>query len=100
MENCDGRPQRFRRASVGACRYCHGGIEHDYQFRTRREYDEACAGAVAKEQAPPSNKGGYGYRRSAQPHPDCPECDGLGSGFVHAADTAALQARQRCSTTG
>lgn len=77
---------------LGACRYCHG-VGHDYQWRTTREFLEAQAEQLSKgdEAESLSDQGGYGYRRSAVPNPDCPECDGEGIGYVHAADTAALR---------
>jgi hypothetical protein len=35
-------------------------------------------------------QGGFGYRRSARPNPDCPECDGHGIGYTWFADTTRL----------
>lgn len=74
---------------IGACRYCHG-IDHLFQWRTQREFDEACAEASRKDKAPPDCSGGFGYRRTAAPNPDCPECDGLGAPYTHFADTNSL----------
>lgn len=77
---------------IGACRYCHG-VEHEFQWKTAREFDAACQAASEKDEAgrQPTDHGGYGYDITAAPAPDCPECNGLGIGYVHAADTAALR---------
>lgn len=85
--NADARLLTSHR--IGACRYCHG-IDHQFQWRTQREFDEACAEASAKNKTPPDCSGGFGYRRTAQPNPDCPECDGLGEPYTHFADTDKL----------
>lgn len=80
---------------IGACRYCHG-IEHRFQWRTPREFSEAVEQHMLKGEAyqanhpAPDNEGGYGYNRTADPHPGCPECDGLGIGFIILADTTKL----------
>ena len=63
---------------IGACRFCHGD-NHLYQWK-EREFLEACQRA---EQADPPEPlpdiaGGFGYRRTAAPHPSCPECEGEG----------------------
>jgi phage terminase small subunit len=79
----------------GACRYCHGN-QNRFQWRTPREYSEAVEQHMLKGEAyqanhsAPDNEGGYGYRQSADPHPDCPECEGLGIGYTVLADTTKL----------
>jgi phage terminase small subunit len=84
----------------GACRYCHG-INHDYHWRTAREYVEAVrkydsSGQVAQiMMLEPSNLGGYGYRAIQSPHPDCPECDGLGIARAHFAGTDSIPESSR-----
>lgn len=91
---------------IGACRYCHG-VDHAYQWRTEREYREALqqsaydlysdddlrTAAVVGEIEDarlPRDEGGFGYRRTIEPDPDCPECDGHGVEYVHMADTSKL----------
>lgn len=77
---------------IGACRYC-WGIDHHFQWRTPREFSEAVELHMLKGEAycanhpPPEMEGGYGYRKTAKPHPDCPECDGLGITYTVFADT-------------
>lgn len=67
----------------GACRYCHGA-RHDHQWRTAREWDAAVykwkglPSNVRATEPEPSNAGGFGYDATRAPHPDCPECDGVG----------------------
>lgn len=62
---------------VGACRYCHGE-GHQYQWK-QREYLEALEKGEKKNPPEiPDIAGGFGYMRSADPHPDCPECEGEG----------------------
>lgn len=78
----------------GACRYCYGE-DHEYQRKTEREFRHAFEKAVkqiagtdanlAAElrdgaiRAPslPDDSGGYGYRITRDPAPDCPEAYAL-----------------------
>lgn len=58
-----------------ACRHCHG-VEHYYQ-RTLNEYrvDQFKANAT---NVPFEPLGGTGFNPHKGPHPDCPECFGIG----------------------
>lgn len=85
--NADARQLTSHR--IGACRYCYG-IDHHFHWRTQREYDEACEKANEKGKTPPECLGGFGYKRTREPNPDCPECDGLGAPYTHFADTDKL----------
>jgi len=73
---------------VGACRYCYGA-GHRYQRTTgelerdRREH-EAKSGNEFDEQ------GGAGFDPRREPHADCPECFGVGSGRTIVNDTRKL----------
>ncbi len=60
----------FRRNN---CRYCHG-IGHEYQY-TVVEYLKA---KRRDPDLPEHPAGGYGFKPSARPNPDCPECGGDG----------------------
>ena len=73
---------------VGPCRYCFG-IDHEYHWKTPREYREACE-KTPESKTTPLDTGGYGYRTTDAPNPDCPECSGLGVPFVRFADTNNL----------
>ncbi len=95
-----------------ACRYCHGA-NHEYQWRTEREYGDALDRALFSvfpsaedreaaralieagewDGVPPSiprDLGGYGYSAIVDPAEDCPECDGLGHVVTHVRDTRDL----------
>lgn len=75
----------------GACRYCHG-TQHRYQWRDVVEREE-----VDPEAAP---VGGYGYRKTAVPHPKCPRCDGLGIAYTHIPDMRHLDHASRDAVQG
>lgn len=73
------------------CRYCYGK-NHLYQWRTKREFQDAYDKAVAKDLAVlPNNKGGYGYTVNKDPNPKCPECDGYGIERLYLNDTRKLK---------
>lgn len=80
------------------CRYCYG-LGHLFQWKTEREYSEAydsARAALGKEpdewrlNTLPKNDGGYGYRATNSPNPDCPECAGVGILDVDFAATDTL----------
>jgi phage terminase small subunit len=93
-------PTRLTALHIGACRYC-WGIEHHCQWRTPREFSEAVELHMLKGEAycanhpPPEQEGGYGYRQTRRPNPDCPECDGLGRPYVVFADTRDMDPAER-----
>jgi hypothetical protein len=65
----------------GACRYCHGA-GHLYH-RTPREFREAWQKHMADHPEDSAgltfdHEGGVGFNLRTRPHPDCPECSGLG----------------------
>lgn len=89
------------------CHYCHG-VDHEYQWRTAREFKEAQDSAVKKlsqgntdtlsalvqamgegRKIPgiPMDNGGYGFDATADPDSDCPECHGEGIAHVVVLDT-------------
>lgn len=82
------------------CRHCHG-IDHAFQWRNVREFDEALNkaedDAAAEERTPnlPTDEGGYGFDPGNPPNPDCPECDGNGRSRVHINDTRHLTGSAR-----
>lgn len=93
------------------CRHCHG-IEHKYQWKDKEEYEEAVESAIASAQEKsakdeekvepiiPSDSGGYGYDRLADPDPECPVCRGEGRLDLHMADTRKLGAKGRLLYAG
>lgn len=93
-------PAKLTGHHIGACRYC-WGIDHRYQWRTYREYTEAVELHMLKGEAycanhpEPDAEGGIGYRKTARPNPDCPECEGLGQPYVVFADTRDMDPAER-----
>ncbi|WP_323042872.1 terminase small subunit [Gemmobacter sp.] len=82
-------PRALTGYHIGPCRYC-WGIDHDYQWKTRREYRDACAEAALDGRPEPSDAGGFGFRLDGHANPDCPECCGFGTPRAVFADTRNL----------
>lgn len=82
-------PRELTGHHIGACRYCYG-LDHDYQWKTKREWQAACEQAEARKKERPGCEGGFGYNITKRPHHDCPECNGLGVPYVRFADTRDL----------
>ena len=75
------------------CRHCHG-FGHQYQW-TEAEYMAAVNKAIDAAKPAPDGMGGFGYDLNAEPHPECPECGGLGQELVHVMDTRKLNGGAR-----
>jgi hypothetical protein len=85
-----GDPRDLVSLHRGACRFCYG-IDHDRQW-TMGEYRDALHEGMAADPnagAPPL-RGGTGYDFTREPHPECPECRGLGVERVLVNDTRKL----------
>lgn len=82
-------PRELSGHYIGACRYCHGR-DHDFQWRTEREWIAACDDAAAEQKSHPNCQGGFGYNITERPDQDCPECNGLGVPYAWFADTRYL----------
>jgi hypothetical protein len=82
-------PRALTAHHIGPCRYC-WGIDHEYQWKTPREFRDACIAAEANGRPAPSDAGGFGYRIDGRPNQACPECCGLGCSHVVYADTRNL----------
>lgn len=80
------------------CRYCHG-YGHQYQW-TEAEYSAAVDRAVDSGKPAPDGRGGFGFDPKAEPHPDCPECGGEGTEYVHIADTRKLRGAEKVLYAG
>jgi len=106
LELATADPSELSNNLLGACRYCHG-IDFEYQWKSPREYRDALARVVydffagddlraaamrgeIEDLRLPTDIGGFGYRISDDPNPDCPECAGLGIEHVRMADTSTL----------
>ncbi len=106
-------PNELTQHRRGACRYCHGA-NHLFMWRTQREFDDAYARwlkdsppegaplhmAEAHNAIEPITEGGFGYSRTADPDPACPECDGMGVGYVWVADTRKVSEQGRLLFNG
>jgi phage terminase small subunit len=76
------------------CRYCHGE-NHAFQWIDVEEFDRAVADAAKGKVTAPTLDGGLGFVRTAEPHADCPKCNGEGIGQTHAHDTRNLTGAAR-----
>lgn len=83
----------------GACRYC-WGFGHHYQWRDVIEFEEKQSEAIDKKGKEPSDAGGYGYNHNKEPNPDCPRCNGDGTGRPHFPDTRTLKGVARLAYSG
>ena len=99
---------------IAPCRYCYGK-DHDYQWRTEREFQEQkqifaktqelVAAEILKiedvsKPTEPSDAGGYDYTRLKSPHPNCPKCEGQGVAWVHNKDHTSLDYAHRMLLNG
>lgn len=87
-------PAELIRSERRACRYCHG-TDHAYQWRDEAEWAVACEESGNADQPLPDISGGFGFRRTAKPHPDCPRCDGEGYEHIHLADVREVKGPAR-----
>lgn len=91
------------------CRHC-WGVGHAYRWRNDREYWKALEAASAEQErwdntpeerrkGPrpelPTDDGGYGFRRTDDVNPDCPECEGEGIEDEKFGDTRKLSKNAR-----
>jgi phage terminase small subunit len=87
------------------CRHC-WGTAHGHQWadeeefnqamvRHQRDEDKATAAGKRFNREPPDGAGGFGFVKSREPNPSCPQCDGDGIGYVHIHDTRRLSVAAR-----
>lgn len=91
------------------CRHC-WGEGHAYRWRNEREYwkalDDVCEAQAKWDGTPeerrkgkrpelPKDDGGYGFRRTDEVNPDCPECEGEGVQDTKLGDTRRLSKNAR-----
>ena len=93
-------PRELVKHKLVNCRFC-WGEDHQYQWRDEAEFENALQQAIVEEEEIqkedpaysanyPTDVGGYGFRRTKPPHPECPSCDGEGKGYLHLEDTSTL----------
>ena len=87
-------PRELTQHVYAPCRYCHG-IDHQFQWKTAREFTEAKAcvifdlfsddelrdaamAGVIEDPRIPNDAVGYGYRLTEDPNPICPVCSRMG----------------------
>lgn len=80
-------PAELAQRRRGACRYCHG-FDNEYHWKDEKEFQ-------ASVDPNKDDFGGYGYRFTAKPAPDCPKCEGLGEAYNWTADTRDLSPNAR-----
>lgn len=90
-------PSRIMKVRRVNCRHCHG-VGHLYQWG-EREYAEALDAAARPTKGEPTPlpdcSGGFGWRSNAEPHPNCPECNGEGLEDIFFGDTESLTGPER-----
>lgn len=82
------------------CRYCHGE-DHGYQWK-EYEFQQALENHENKPQefGFPNWAGGMGFMAGADPHPDCPRCEGKGHEEVRPTDFRDLSEAGRALYKG
>lgn len=82
-------PRDLVKYKIVNCRHC-WGENHEYQWVDEHEYEKVCQEYRENELPEPMCDGGFGFRRTKAPNPDCTKCDGEGKGYVHVEDTSNL----------
>jgi hypothetical protein len=100
-------PNELTQHRVIPCRYCHG-MEHRYQM-TPAEYERDLAAYITLQEMKTNGdvmglkfnmRGGVGYNKRLKPHPDCPECGGVGESETIIRDTRYLSEAGRAIYAG
>lgn len=87
------------------CRHC-WGTAYGYQWvdeeefnqamvRFQRDEDKATLAGKKFNREPPGGAGGFGFVKSREPNPSCPQCNGDGFGYTHIHDTRRLSPAAR-----
>jgi phage terminase small subunit len=90
-------PSKLTRVRHLNCRHC-WGVGGAYRWRDAEEWTAACVEALEakpKPQTPPGCEGGFGFRRTDEPNPACPRCEGDGIEDVQIADIESLTGPER-----
>lgn len=84
------------------CRHCHG-VDHLYQWIDQAEMIAAMDKFIREAEialragkepgAPPTQAGGFGFKRNARPHPGCTACAGEGFSDIFIGDFRDLSPR-------
>lgn len=92
-------PNELVKHKVVNCRHC-WGLDHQYQWIDELEFEEMCRQHREAEMPEPMCDGGFGFRKTKPPHPECNKCDGEGKGYVHVEDTSTLSDTARMLYAG
>lgn len=90
-------PNELIAQKVGACRHC-WGIDGGYHWKEREyltalsNWENAKPDKAGNKPPMPDIAGGFGYRFSRAPNPECAECEGDGTWRVVPMDTTRLSA--------
>jgi len=82
-------PRELFNVQVGACRYCHG-VGHQYQSTVGEMRRDQQAFYAKQPDGAFDMRGGIGFDAYADPHPECPECNGHGVDRIRLRDTRTL----------
>ena len=89
MQIAGADPNEISQVQRTCCHYCYG-VGHKYQW-TEETYRAEVTKMVKAGLTPPDGLGGYGFDARREPHPTCPECNGIGVETIHFADTRKLR---------
>lgn len=92
LDIATANPNDIAYVAKRCCRHCYG-INHAYQWKHDAEYVQACVTALDEKETPPTDEGGYGYNRGAEPVIDCPHCLGVGQPEAVINDTTKLSGK-------
>lgn len=98
LDIAQANPNEITQIRRTCCRHCHG-YGHQYQW-TEAEYTKKVDECINTGKEVPDGMGGFGFNLNADPHPDCPECGGMGVEEVYVADTRKLSHRAKLLYAG
>lgn len=90
---------KLSRVVQRCCRYCYG-VGHRYQWRDDIELEKAARQAKKDKVPAPLPSGGFGFKATLPPHPDCPQCDGQGTTDVEVPPAASYGVAEKAAYLG
>lgn len=93
-EIATANPNEIMQHRRACCRHCHG-VDGKYQWTEQQFFEQVARAKRAAKPgtAPllPDGSGGFGFKETRRPNPDCTECAGEGVDRVYIADTRDLK---------